>query len=177
MNEAEFIERLQQGDETAFRMLVEEWKDRVYNIALGLVHREDEAADITQDVFVSIFRRIGKFRADAELGTWIYRITVNRSLDLIRQRKRREWLGQWIDFFHPGVQLEKKQDAALLFAAIKKLPEQQQAAYQLQQLEGLRQADIAAILEISEGAVESLLSRARANLRKTLKAHFDEKGK
>lgn len=188
MNETEFIARLQQREEAAFRQLVEGWKDRVYNTALGLLQQAEDAEDITQEVFVTAWRSLDGFRAESGLSTWIYRIAVNKSLDLLRSRKRKKRFafirsiwgddGELVtdppDFHHPGVQLEKKQDAAILFRAIRQLPEKQQVACSLQKLEGLSIGEIAGIMDLSPGAVESLLQRARVNLRKILITHHEE---
>jgi RNA polymerase sigma-70 factor (ECF subfamily) len=185
LNEPEFIARLQQGDETAFSQLVDGWKDRVFNTALGLIQHHEDAEDITQEVFISVWKSIDEYRADAGIGTWLYRITVSRSLDLIRKKKARKrfaflkliWrsepeLEEIPDFIHPGVQLERKQDAAALFAAVRKLPDQQRIAYSLQKVEGLPYTEIALILETTVPAVESLLQRAKQNLRKSLATYY-----
>lgn len=122
MNEGELIVRLQQKDESAFRQLVEGWKDRIYNTALGLLQQEQDAEDITQEVFVAVWRTVDEFRGGSSVGTWLYRITVSKSLDLIRKNKRKKrlafvksLLGQTDrheneipEFSHPGVVLEKK---------------------------------------------------------------------
>lgn len=181
------MERLQQGDEAAFCSLVENWKDRVYNTALGLLQHEEDAKDLTQDIFISVWRSAPRFRGGSSLSTWLYRITVNRALDVIRLRKRKKRFGfianlrgngygntGEVDFHHPGVELEKKQDAVILFHAIRKLPEKQQTAFVLQKLEGLTNPEIAGIMELNVGAVESLQQRAKANLRKTLNTLFEE---
>ena len=76
------------------------------------------------------------------------------------------------DFIHPGVQLERKQDAAALFAAVRKLPDQQRIAYSLQKVEGLSYAEIALILETTVPAIESLLQRAKQNLRRSLATYY-----
>lgn len=186
MNEAGIIQRLQQRDKAAFSELVRLWKDNIYNTALGIVQQEQDAADITQDVFLLAWRSIEGFKGNSGIGTWLYRITVNSSRDHLRKLERRRrfaWLRlAWgtdgnqetdvPDFIHPGVQLEKKQEAAILFAAIRKLPAQQRIAYSLQKVEGLPVIEIAAILEISEGAVESLLQRAKNNLQKSLAIYY-----
>ncbi len=174
MNEKDFIERLRNGDESAFRALVDAWKDRIYNTCLGLVQQGEDAEDCTQEVFITAYRKIGQFREEAAVGTWLYRVAVNRSLDLLRKRSREKQHGEWIDFQHPGVQLEKKQDAAILFRAIRQLPENQKVAYQLQQMENLSQREIAAVMDISESAVEGLLQRARNTLRKILITYLDK---
>ncbi|MBZ5858252.1 RNA polymerase sigma factor [Flavihumibacter profundi] len=186
MNETELIVRLQQKEEAAFRQLVEGWKDRIYNTALGLIQQAEDAEDITQDVFVTALGSIGEFRAESGISTWLYRITVNKSIDHLRKKKRKKLFGLVLlirgknggqendnpDFIHPGVQLEKKQEAAILFSAIRKLPEQQRIAYSLHKVEGLPMAEIGKILNLSEGAVESLLQRAKQNLRKSLLSYY-----
>ncbi|WP_332732689.1 RNA polymerase sigma factor [Flavihumibacter sp.] len=188
-NETEFIIRLKRKEESAFRELVDGWKDKVYNTALGLLQHAEDAEDLTQEVFLSAWNSIDEFRADASVGTWLYRITVNRSLDLIRKKTRRIrldfirsfWAGggkeekEASDFYHPGVALEKKQDAALLFKAIRQLPEKQMVVFSLQKLEGLGNEQIATILQTTIGAVESLQQRAKANLRKKLNEYFENK--
>lgn len=186
MTDPRFIERLRQGDETAFYQLVEDWKDRIYNTALGLVQQAQDAEDITQEVFIIAWKSINRFRGESSIQTWLYKIAVHQSLDAIRKRKRKKRFG-WIiplpgnevdgavdpgDFIHPGVQLEKKQEAQLLFKAIKKLPEQQQVAYSLQKVEGLAVKEIAQIMETTDGAVEALLTRAKNNLQKSLTDYY-----
>lgn len=174
MNEKDFIEQLRSKDEQAFRQLVETWKDRVFNTCIGLLQQEEDAEDCTQEVFIRAYKKIDDFREEAAIGTWLYRIAVNRSLDLLRKRNREKPGAEWIEFHHPGVQLEKKQDAAVLFRAIQQLPENQKVAYQLQQMENLSQREIAAVMELSESAVEGLLLRARATLRKILITYLDK---
>ncbi|KYP15807.1 RNA polymerase sigma factor [Flavihumibacter sp. CACIAM 22H1] len=186
MTDPSFIERLRKGEETAFYQLVEDWKDRIYNTALGLVQQAQDAEDITQEVFIIAWKSIHRFRGESSIQTWLFKIAVHQSLDLIRKKQRKKRFG-WItpifgtaengatdpgDFVHPGVQLEKKQEAQLLFKAIKKLPEQQQVAYSLQKMEGLTLKEIAAVLETTEGAVEALLHRAKSNLQKTLTNYY-----
>lgn len=188
-NETEFIIRLKRKEESAFRELVDGWKDKVYNTALGLLQHAEDAEDLSQEVFIAAWNAIDGFRADASIGTWLYRMTVNRSLDLIRKKTRRNrlefirsfWEGggkeekEGPDFYHPGVALENKQDAAILFKAIRQLPEKQMVVFSLQKLEGLGNEQIALILQTTIGAVESLEQRAKANLRKKLNEYFENK--
>lgn len=186
MDEAVYIRLLQQQDEGAFRQLVDSWKDRIYNTALGIVQDESDADDITQEVLVKAWRALPTFRGDAKISTWLYRITVRQSVSWLRQRRKRngfQWLsGFWnrdnapddaIDFVHPGVVMERRQEAALLFKAIRKLPEQQQIAYTLMRIEGLTMQEIGEILDLQVGAVESLLQRAKQHLRKQLLDYYN----
>jgi len=177
------IERLKQGDESAFRTLVEQYQDLVYNTALGIVQNQSDAEDVAQEVFIQVFRSIGSFKSEAKLSTWIYRITTTRSLDLLRAKKSKKRFGLltrlWeteeespveniSDFNHPGVSLERKEEAAQLMAAITQLPENQKVAFILHKLEGLSYLEIAEIMGNTLPAVESLMHRARLNLRKIL---------
>jgi RNA polymerase sigma-70 factor (ECF subfamily) len=76
LQEQELIASLKQGSEVAFKELVDLFKDRIYNTALGFVQNEEDAEEITQDVFIRVFEKINGFRGDAKLSTWLYRITV-----------------------------------------------------------------------------------------------------
>jgi RNA polymerase sigma-70 factor (ECF subfamily) len=182
-DELELIERLKQGDEAAFRALVERYQDLVYNTALGVVQNESDAEDVAQEVFIQVYRSIGSFKSEAKLSTWIYRITTTRALDLLRARKSKKRFGLlkrlWEtpeespveniqDFNHPGVLLERKEQAAQLMAAIAQLPENQKVAFVLHKLEGLSYLEIAEVMGNTLPAIESLMHRARLNLRKIL---------
>lgn len=148
----------------------------VYNTALGFLNRVEEAEDASQEVFLTVYQSIHRFNEQASLSTWLYRITVNRCLDWERQRNRKAGWFRWIhdpplepvDFQHPGLQAERKEAAGLLMAAVQRLPERQRIAFLLTRLEGLSNAEVAQVLEIQVGAVESLLSRATQNLRALL---------
>lgn len=186
VTDPQFIELLRKGDETAFHQLVEDWKDRIYNTALGLVQQAEDAEEITQDVFVIAWKSFQQFRGESSIQTWLYKIAVHQSLDCIRRRKRKKRFGFLVpllgseeeqeqepgNFLHPGVQLEKKQEAQVLFKAIRKLPEQQRVAYSLQKIEGLAIKEIAQVMETTDGAVEALLNRAKTNLQKSLTNYY-----
>ena len=173
------------GDETAFKKLVEEYQSLVYNVVLPVVKNEEDAADVTQDVFVKIFEKAESFRGKSELSTWIYRIAVHTALDFYKQKRRRiptDYVYRLFSsgevyagaFDHPGVQLENKDNASALFAALDKLPGKQQAVFVLFYMEGRSQKEIAEILEISTGAVESLMSRARHKLQNELNNYYNK---
>jgi RNA polymerase sigma factor (sigma-70 family) len=182
-DELDLIERLKRGDESAFRILVEQYQDLVYNTALGIVQNESDAEDVAQEVFIQVYRSIGSFKSEAKLSTWIYRITTTRALDLLRARKSKKRFGLlkrlWEtaeespmeniqDFNHPGVSLERKEEAAQLMTAIAQLPENQKVAFVLHKLEALSYLEIAEVMGNTLPAVESLMHRARLNLRKIL---------
>lgn len=182
MDEKVLIKSLQQGNEHAFKQLVDLYQDNVYNTVLGFLHSPEDAEDVAQDVFIEIFYAIGKFREEAKLSTWIYRIVVNKSLEHIRRQKRQKRFAFFTnifevsenkklhvtDFEHPGVQLEHKENAKVLFAAISKLPENQKIAFTLHKVEGLSYQEVCKIMQLSLSSVESLMFRAKKNLKKLL---------
>jgi RNA polymerase sigma factor (sigma-70 family) len=174
-----------------FRELVEANKNRVYNTALGFLQQHEDAEDLCQEVFIEAHRSLSGFREESTVSTWLYRITVNKCLDHLRAQKRRKRFAFFSELFrketgdfnhdsphfdHPGVQLEKKESARYLFWAIETLPENQKTSFILANLEELSQKEIAAIMGLSPKAVESLIQRAKANLRKKLENRYDKRG-
>jgi RNA polymerase sigma-70 factor, ECF subfamily len=158
-------------DANAFRAFIKEHQDRVYNVALKMVQHEQDAEEITQDVFVDVYRKPEAFKGDSAVSTWLYRITMNKSIDHLRKKKRRWWISgekSTTDFFHPGVAAENKEKARILFKAIRQLPEKQHMAWILWEMENLSYQEISEIMKVSLSSVESLLFRARQNLRKIL---------
>ena len=168
------LEAIADGDQKAFQQLYELFAEKVYNTALSYAQNEQDAEEITQDVFTSIFRNAAKFKADSTVRTWIYRITVNTSLNHIKRKKRFSFLKfgalqpDQPDFEHPGVLLENRENAKALFKAIDTLPKNQKTAFILSFVEVLPRQEVADIMGISLKAVESLLQRAKKNLRDKL---------
>lgn len=181
MNDETLILQLKAGNEQAFRQLVESCQDMVYNTVLGIVQDLQEAEDVSQEVFIQVYRSIEGFRGESKLSTWLYRIAITKALDWQRKKKLRKgisavasWIGfgdhapEPTQFHHPGIQLEHKETATILFKAIQTLPENQRVCFLLLKTEGLTYQEVADILQISIKAVESLMHRARENLRKRL---------
>lgn len=184
MQETELIQQLKLGSHDAFRDLVGKYKDRVYNTCLGFLRNPQDAEDMAQEVFMKVYESIDDFREDAALSTWIYRIAVTKSLELIRKRKRKKRFGFFqallnadddpndtadTTFFpHPGIVAENKERAEILMRAIEGLPEQQRIAFTLHKLEELSYKEIAEVMDSSLSAVESLMHRAKKNLQKEL---------
>lgn len=180
-----------QGDRAAFRKLYEAFRVQVYNTALSYVQNSEDAEEITQDVFVEIHQSIRHFKGVSKLSTWIYRITINKSLDLTRRKKSRKrfvWLyplqnqeanvqPDTTPFRHPGVALENQENAQILFQTIDLLPENQKTAFILSYVEDLPRQEIAEIMNLSLKAIESLLQRAKNNLRKLLDKWYPERRK
>jgi len=183
LNEQELIQGLRNNDETAFKWLVDAYQDRIFNTAIGIVQNAADAEDVAQEVFIQVYRSIHQFKGDSKLSTWLYRIATTRALDLLRSRKSKKRFGfmqrlfgennepiyEVPDFNHPGIALEKKEDAARLFKAIRQLPDNQKTAFTLHKLEDLSYKEVSEVMNTSVAAVESLMHRAKLNLRKILK--------
>lgn len=182
MTEKELITALCNREEPAFRELVIQYQDKVFNTAMGLLQNEADAEDIAQEVFIQVYRSIHDFKGDSHISTWIYRITTTKSLDHLRSKKRKKRFAfvsnlfgennQPVydkgDFVHPGVINERKEDAAILFKLVDSLSQNQRTAFLLNKVEELSYREIAAILNTTEPAVDALLQRAKQNLRKKL---------
>ena len=184
MNQQELIVKLKEGNEQAFKAIIEAWQDMVYNTAIGIVQNAEDAEDITQETFVQVYQSVHSFRGDAKLSTWIYRIVVTKSLDHVRKKKRKKRFAfvQSLfgekeeihppDFHHPGVVLEQKERANELFIALKQIPDKQRIAFTLHKLEGLSYQEVAEIMNTTLYATESLMQRAKNNLKRVLKKNY-----
>lgn len=170
--ERDLINACQAGLEKAYLELIRLYEKKVFNTALRLVGIE-YATDITQEVFLRIFTNIRKFRQEASLNTWIYRITVNTSRDLLRKRKRE---GEQIPFNDelqmvscengPETKIEKKFLQEEIEKAIMMVPRTFREVLVLRELEELSYDKIAVILKIPVGTVKSRLARARLLFKK-----------
>ncbi|HLP12612.1 MAG TPA: RNA polymerase sigma factor [Flavobacteriales bacterium] len=184
MKDPELIQALRNKNQGAFRLLVDTWKNKVFNTCIGVLQHAEDAEEITQDVFIEVYHSVNKFDGRSTLATWIYRIAINKSLDKLRHNKskKRSGLVQRFfngskmndapDFVHPGVEMEQKELSVILFKAIDNLSENQKTAYVLHYVEGLPQREIAEIMKTTIGSVESLLMRAKGNLRKLLGNYY-----
>ncbi len=186
MTEEEIIQGLQSGDEKVFRELVGQYQVRVVALCLTMLHVREDAEDVAQEVFVEIFRSVGRFRGEAKLSTWIYRIAINKCLNHVRRKQRWKWqlsleslagsrregeLAAPADTI-PTAAVEKKQQLQRLWQAIDALPENQKKAYVLCRMEDLSYREVADIMGTTLPGVESLLQRARVNLQKKLWAFY-----
>jgi RNA polymerase sigma-70 factor (ECF subfamily) len=161
----------------------------VYNTALGILQNAEDAEDVAQEVFVQVFESVKNFKAESKFSTWLYRITVSKALDHIRRKKRKkrfayiqslvgmnnETVIDKPDFNHPGVVLDNKERSAVLFNAIDNLPENQKIAFTLHKLEGLSYQEVSEVMRTSVSSIESLMHRAKNNLKKWLSEHYENK--
>jgi RNA polymerase sigma-70 factor, ECF subfamily len=180
MNDVEAIRSVLDGNTGDFSILVDRYQQIVFRVAMGFFHDREEAEDLTQEIFVKVWNSLGKFRGDSLFSTWLHRIAVNACLNHTRKNKtmdtRLESLsgteGAFATYLmgedDPEDIIIKKENSQWLQNALDSLPENQQTAIVLSKYDDLPQREIAEIMNISEGAVEALLHRAKKNLREKL---------
>lgn len=192
LDEYRFLLELKEKNQAAYARLLDEYQEKVYNTCLSFVPNVEDAEDIAQEVFVEVYKSVAKFKGNSKLSTWIYRISVNKCLEFIRKKKTKKRFGfmhsisgggvpmdktnYFTEFNHPGIQLEKKEENEVLFMAINQLPEAQKVVFTLHKIDGLSYKDVSEITEKSISSIESLLFRARKNLKKSLTEFYKKEG-
>jgi len=186
--EALLIEDLREGDMTALALLVEKYQRLVYRLAVQITKNHEDANDVMQETFLKVYESIHRFRKDAAFETWLYRIVVNGALNLVKRRERRREsplseisdteihpdLWRTAEQVHnPHLAAEKKELQEWVTRAVDSLPAKHQTVVILHEFEGLTHAEIASILNCSEGTVRSRLHYARNRLRELLKPYVD----
>lgn len=157
-------------------------KTLVYNLALNYCGNKEDAEEITQDVFITVFKKMSSFRHESKIETWLYRVTINKSLDYLKAKKRfkRNFINDGVsidqvsqtefsDFNHPGVLLESKEKIQEIYSCINKLPEDYRTVIILLKIENRTYKEVSEIMKISIKAVESLFNRAKKKLDALLK--------
>lgn len=192
MEEQDFIKALQEGTNRAYGQLLDKYQQKVFSTCISFVPNQEDAEDIAQDVFVEVFNSISKFKGDSKLSTWIYRISVNKSLEFIRKKNTKKRFGfmqsllgndipidrssYFTEFNHPGIQLENKEKNEILFAAVNKLPKAQRIVYTLNKIDDLSYQEVSEITQKSISSIESLLFRAKKNLQGLLRDYYKKDG-
>jgi len=191
-DDSALLSRARSGDRDAYRALVERYQRRVYNLAFSLVKSKEDAADIAQDAFVKAYQSLDRFKGEASFYTWLYRITNNLAIDLLRRR-------------HPGESLDadptsqddpgemqagvgvlgtrlgtnpqrsalRRELAEKMEEALGQIPEKHRAILLLREVEGLSYEEIAESLEIPKGTVMSRLFHARSKMQEILAVYLE----
>lgn len=176
----------QKGETDAFEILVERHQKKMLNIAYRMMGDYDEACDVTQEAFISAYKSIKKFKAEAKFSTWLYRIVVNYSKNRLKQlsgltkregvsmddnteKKAEEILNQsLVNSANPGTQMETREREAHVQKCISSLDEEYREVVVLRDIQGFSYDEISSILKIPDGTVKSRLSRARNALKDCL---------
>ena len=190
LRERLLIRKLRDRDEKAFREVVREYQDRVYNMTYRMLGNREEAEDVAQEVFITVFKSIEQFRGDSKFSTWLYRITANTCKNRIKYLARRHDRDQseyddGIDRDQaagtltaptqaprPDRAVEGAQIEQIFQEAIAELDEEQRLLVILRDVEDLSYEEILAITGLPEGTVKSRLHRARLALRKKMLKHM-----
>lgn len=167
-----------------FETIYQQHNRMVYNLALNYVQNTEDAEEITQDVFVNVYQSLSSFEGSSSMSTWIYRITINKSLDFLKAKNRKKRFGFMTSLFfdnsydlkhnlpdefnHPGILFEDKEAVKNIFKHINQLPENQKTALILHKIEQKTQVEVAEIMNLSAKAVESLVQRAKSTLSKKI---------
>jgi RNA polymerase sigma-70 factor (ECF subfamily) len=182
------VERARKGDRAAFGRLVERYQRRVYALAFGILRQRDDAWDVAQEAFVKAYRSLDRFEGNAAFYTWLYRITYNLSIDLLREKTRRDTVmldeAKKVDEAAGGEEsranespdeaAERKELGSVIEAAMNRLSEKHRAIIVLREVEGLSYEEMAEVLGISKGTVMSRLFHARQNLQALLQPYVQQ---
>ena len=176
----DLVGRIRSGDGSAFEALYKQHSTRLYNLASRMMGAHGEADDLLQDIFLLAYRKIGSFRGESSLGTWLYRLAMNHCLDVLRNRQTR--MGQQTDSLDEPDAMPVASPVPLLGAvsridlerAIELLPPACRAAFLLHDVEGFGHQEVGTMLGISEGTSKSQVHKARMRIRSYL-AHGSKK--
>lgn len=187
LDDTELVHAAQRGDRRAFAQLVEKYAARVYNLARKMMRDPQDAEDVLQETFISVFRHLNDFQGDASFSTWLYRIATNAALMKLRARKPPTfsldesiesngdaWMPREIvDWgITPEEAVLNDEIRAQMDAAVAALPESLRAVFVLRDIEGLSVQETADVLGISVPNVKTRLHRARLLLREELSVYF-----
>jgi RNA polymerase sigma-70 factor (ECF subfamily) len=160
MHEKDLIAGLLEGNEKSFEQLVDQYQEMIGSVCMGFVQNQTEAEELTQDVFVEVFQSIQRFQGNSKLSTWLYRIAVNKSINLVNHKKRKRQINKVSMFFGFGEEKEKDfKDHGY------------RSAEQNMENEELSYTEMSENMEVSVSAIESLIHRASKNMKKHLN-HF-----
>ena len=174
MNEILLISRARGGDKEAFGALVEQYRDNVYRLAYRMCGNAYDADEAAQEAFVAAWRALPNFRGDAKFSTWLYRLTTNAAIDVMRREKRHQTVGDGEmievadDADSPQETVERTEQQEAVQKALATLSEEYREVLLLRYMEELDYAEIAEVLQLPSGTVKSRINRAKAALKTAL---------
>lgn len=180
------VKEIRDGNQLAFRKLVDQYKDLVLSACYGYVHNSQDAEDLAQEVFVEVHRSIDQFRGESKLSTWLYRIATTKSMDMIKSRQRQKrsafFKSASLDDVNaqkhaehetPHSVMEQQERMKVINDALDRIPEKQRITFTMSQYEGFSSKEIGEVLEMKANAVDALLFRARQNLKTLLTDYYE----
>jgi RNA polymerase sigma factor (sigma-70 family) len=188
LSEQNFIKELQKGNPSAFGQLLDTYQQKVFGTCISFIPNKEDAEDVSQEVFIAVFKSIHQFKENSKLSTWIYKIATNKCLEFIRKKNAKKrfsfmqtLLGNEIpldktNYFtevnHPGILLENQEKSALIFKAIDTLTESQRIIFTLAKIDEKSYQEIVEITGKSLSSVESILFRAKKALQQKLENFY-----
>ncbi len=176
--EQETVKEILRGNSSKFAGIVDSYQQMVYTVALGFLQNKEDARDVTQEVFITVFTKLGKFRGESLLSTWIYRITINKCLEFVRKHRKSHNRELVSDLYLEEIKGEGREEVLKnlmsrenlqLFAdALNSIPARQKTAFILSRYRDMSQKEVAEVMRIGEKAVESLLQRAKKGITRYL---------
>jgi len=192
VEDSELVERAQDGDRDAFQQLVERYQEKVYSICYSKLKDEQDSKDVSQDVFIKVYRYLDNFKQNSSFYTWLYRITVNTCIDYLRKQSRHQKVDyddtikrdenlEGDDMLMPsklGVNPDKafgrKELRQKMLEALNTLSEKHRTILNLREVEGLSYKEMAEVLDISKGTVMSRLYHARNYFQEALEEYLGD---
>lgn len=183
----QLVEGVTNGEESCFVELVERYGSKVFNLAMRITRNQEDAEDVLQEVFITVFKKVASFQHKAQFSSWLYRVAMNSSFMKIRSRNRRRtvsiedvepgirqnWVGTRTEMFDVDFMSSRHELRAAIEAAVEKLPEDYRAIFILRDIDGLSNEAVSRVLQLSVPAVKSRLHRSRLMMRQQLKGHYD----
>lgn len=190
ISDAELVRQFKKGSEAAFQELIGRYETKAFNLAMSFTRNIEDAEEVLQDVFVTVYRKIDGFQGKSAFSSWLYRITVNAAFMKLRKRKQNQSISiedlnlgnegnQWwekVDYTAPGSdKLALNNEVKdTLWKAIHRLPEEYRSVFMLRDVDGLSNKEVGEILGLTIPAVKSRLHRSRLMLRKKLQRFFED---
>lgn len=188
LSDAELVEMLRGGDKAAFTELLQRYSEKAHHLAVRITRDQEDAEEILQDVFLTVFNKINLFEGKSAFSSWLYRITVNTAFMKLRKRKQQAaqslddvtqtiqetWVGTGSDSCDIGYISTRHELRSALEDAIERLPDDYRAIFVLRDVDGLSNHEVGEILNLSVAAVKSRLHRSRLMLRRKLKKFYED---
>jgi RNA polymerase sigma-70 factor, ECF subfamily len=173
----DLVRRSVAGDDLSFRQLVTKHKEKVRNLIYLTLNNSEPVDDLAQDVFITVFKNLNKFRYESQFSTWLYRITINKCKDHLRRQKIRSIFSPIKETDEEEISFNPTEDidiSEIVQKAISKLPEKLRTPLVLKEIEGMSYQEISDTLECEIGTVKSRIFRAREGLKKLLEPYQKE---
>jgi len=176
-SETDLVERCKEGEQNAFKELFDMYKDKVFSTAVRILGNIQDSEDITQDIFIKLFKNINNYRGYSSLSTWIYKVAVNTCLDNLRKWKKYKQ-DKSLDIMNnisslPYMDNQPGSVQVIIEKEIQKLPEGYRTVFVLHEVEGFKHEEISKIMNIAPGTSKSQLSTAKSILRKNLLPYME----